>query len=304
MNLKHLEYFTTVARMGSINKAAQVLFISQPHLGKIIQELERTAGAPLFIRSSHGVTLTPEGMEFQRRALRVLEEIAQMVRSGDQSSPDGALSVSMTKYSHIMESFIAVVLRHKDLPAYAHRLQEGNPHDVLEDVYDRQAQVGVLHFSQSQRDTMLALIGSRQLSYSPLARVTPHILLSSSHPLLQQGGPITLERLSGYGFARYLGQYEDFTYHIFSQGAQFDLSYSPRIVYLSTRASLLHLLSNSDFYSIGIHDFRVQQSSYQVVSIPIQDCRDMLEFGYVTPSGVPLSGLSLEFIQDLKHRLI
>ena len=37
MNLKHLEYFITVARLGSINKAAQSLFISQPYLGKIIK---------------------------------------------------------------------------------------------------------------------------------------------------------------------------------------------------------------------------------------------------------------------------
>ena len=42
INLKHLSYFITTARLGSINRAAQTLYISQPHLGKIIKELERT----------------------------------------------------------------------------------------------------------------------------------------------------------------------------------------------------------------------------------------------------------------------
>lgn len=61
INLKHLSYFITTARLGSINRAAQTLYISQPHLGKIIKELERTAGTMLFERTRGGVILTPEG---------------------------------------------------------------------------------------------------------------------------------------------------------------------------------------------------------------------------------------------------
>ena len=44
INLKHLEYFIKVARLGSINKAAQMLYVSQSHLGKIIHDLEETIG--------------------------------------------------------------------------------------------------------------------------------------------------------------------------------------------------------------------------------------------------------------------
>ena len=44
MNLEHLEYFMTVAQTGSINRAAQALFISQPRLGKIIRDLEQNVG--------------------------------------------------------------------------------------------------------------------------------------------------------------------------------------------------------------------------------------------------------------------
>ena len=47
MNIKHLEYFLTVAEMGSINKAAQAHFISQPHLGKIVHDLEEEMGVVL-----------------------------------------------------------------------------------------------------------------------------------------------------------------------------------------------------------------------------------------------------------------
>ena len=75
INLKHLECFIKVAQLGSINKAAQALFISQPHLGKIIHDLENEMGYLLLNRSNQGVTLTPEGEEFLKHAARVLEEM-------------------------------------------------------------------------------------------------------------------------------------------------------------------------------------------------------------------------------------
>ncbi len=304
MNLEHLEYFITVAQLGSINRAAQALFISQPRLGKIIRDLEQSAGTPLFTRSNHGVTLTPEGIEFQRRAQRVMGELAGMFhRPVTDDLPDVSLSVSMTKYSHIMESFIQTVLHHQDLPAYSHRLQEGDPIDVVEDVYNHRTDVGVLHFAQSQRKNMMALFRERQLVYRPLDHMTPHILISEHHPLLRAGKEVTLESLSGYGFVRYEGQFEDFAYEIFSQGSHSDFSVNPKTVYIVTRASLLHLLARTDLYSIGIQDFTMQQSSYQVVSIPIEECGGMLEFGYILPAGAQLNSVTHEFLADLKRRL-
>ena len=75
VNIRHLEYFTKVAKLGSINKAAQALFISQPYLGKIIHDLEENLGVRLFNRSRSGVILTSEGLEFLRRSERVLKEL-------------------------------------------------------------------------------------------------------------------------------------------------------------------------------------------------------------------------------------
>ena len=50
LNIRHLEYFLKVAQLGSINKAAQALFISQPYLGKIVHDLEEQ-GDRLFLAS-------------------------------------------------------------------------------------------------------------------------------------------------------------------------------------------------------------------------------------------------------------
>lgn len=304
MNLKHLEYFITVARLGSINKAAQSLFISQPYLGKIIKELEHTVGTILFQRTRGGVSLTPDGEEFMVHAENILREMEKL-GSFHSSSTDKtfSLAVSMTKYSHIMESFIDVVLKHRDNPSFMHRLSEGTAEDVIEDVYSGQANIGALHFDGRRRSDVQARLASQSLDYYFLCYVKPHILIACNHPLIKENKPVNLHTLAPYGFARYLGQCEDFTYRIFSQDSQYNLNYGSRMVYLTSRASLLHLISSSDFYGIGIHDFTTQTSAYQVLSIPIEDCNDMIEFGYILPKNVPVNPLTQEFIDSLKNRL-
>lgn len=127
INLKHLEYFIKVARLGSINKAAQMLYVSQSHLGKIIHDLEETVGAPLLNRSRQGVTLTPEGNEFLERSVRILKEMEGMhLRPLKEMEKTEPLAVSMTKFSHVMESFITIVRRYQDQPEFTHRRMRGS----------------------------------------------------------------------------------------------------------------------------------------------------------------------------------
>ena len=48
MNLSYLKYAVEVEKTGSITKAAQNFYMNQPHLSKIIREMERDLGCPIF----------------------------------------------------------------------------------------------------------------------------------------------------------------------------------------------------------------------------------------------------------------
>ena len=152
INICHLEYFVKVSKLGSINKAAQALYISQPYLGKIIHDLEQNLGVRLFNRSRSGVTLTPEGLDFLGHAKKILREMESIQYSrpvsGDAVQP---LSVSMTRFSHIMESFSEVVMRHRGQAFFSHHLYEGNADEVVEDVASGRVNVGVFHFDNRKR---------------------------------------------------------------------------------------------------------------------------------------------------------
>lgn len=77
-----------------------------------------------------------------------------------------------------------------------------------------------------------------------------------------------------------------------------------KITYLSSRATLMYMISISDCYSIGIHDFAKQEASYHSTSIPIPNCGFMLEFGYAMRKDTPMTAIVQEFIYDLKKKLL
>jgi len=61
INLELYRCFYTVARLGSLTAAAKELFVTQPALSQSILRLEEQLGGRLFVRTSKGMSLTPEG---------------------------------------------------------------------------------------------------------------------------------------------------------------------------------------------------------------------------------------------------
>ncbi|MCI8729338.1 MAG: LysR family transcriptional regulator [Clostridia bacterium] len=61
INYELYRIFYVVAKSGSITKAAQELFISQPAVSQSIKQLETQIGGRLFVRTSKGMELTYEG---------------------------------------------------------------------------------------------------------------------------------------------------------------------------------------------------------------------------------------------------
>ncbi|NLC69536.1 MAG: LysR family transcriptional regulator, partial [Clostridiaceae bacterium] len=61
VNLELYKVFYHVVKSGSISKASQELFISQPAVSQAIKKLESRLGGQLFARVPKGITLTPEG---------------------------------------------------------------------------------------------------------------------------------------------------------------------------------------------------------------------------------------------------
>ena len=73
MDIRHLEYFSEVAKHLSFTNAASALHVSQPSISKAIKNLEVELGVPLFYRSSKQLELTDAGKAVLVNAKNVLE---------------------------------------------------------------------------------------------------------------------------------------------------------------------------------------------------------------------------------------
>jgi DNA-binding transcriptional LysR family regulator len=72
MELRVHRYFMTVARIGSITHAADILHITQPTLSGQLVNLEEELGTQLFIRGKRKISLTDTGMLLLQRAEEIL----------------------------------------------------------------------------------------------------------------------------------------------------------------------------------------------------------------------------------------
>ena len=61
VNLELYRVFYAVAKCGSLTKAAEELFISQPAVSQAIKQLESQLGTTLFKRTHRGMELSEQG---------------------------------------------------------------------------------------------------------------------------------------------------------------------------------------------------------------------------------------------------
>jgi len=97
LNYNHLLYFHTVAREGSIARAAEVLHLTPQTISGQLKLLEQTVGAPLFDRVGRGLILTDTGHTVSKYADAIFSlgaELALWV-SGGQAGASGSLNVGI-----------------------------------------------------------------------------------------------------------------------------------------------------------------------------------------------------------------
>lgn len=78
MELRVLRYFLAVAREGSVTGAADCLHLTQPTLSRQLKDLEQQLGKKLFVRGSHHMALTEEGLLLRKRAEELVEMADQL----------------------------------------------------------------------------------------------------------------------------------------------------------------------------------------------------------------------------------
>ncbi|WP_328856111.1 LysR family transcriptional regulator [Williamsia herbipolensis] len=103
VTFRHLRYFLTVVREGSVSAAAKELHLAQPSLSHQLRKLEGRVGVELFARSAGGMTLTPAGRRFLEGVDSLPSALRAAVDAAVRTSHAWSLGVCSGVPAHVVE---------------------------------------------------------------------------------------------------------------------------------------------------------------------------------------------------------
>ena len=134
MEIRVLRYFLAIAREGSITNAANFLHVTQPTLSRQIKDLEDELGKKLFVRGSHNMSLTREGIIFYKRAEEIISMVdkteAEFKTMEDSIAGDIYIGGGETEAIKLIAEVISEL--RENYPNIHYHLYSGNAFDVTE----------------------------------------------------------------------------------------------------------------------------------------------------------------------------
>jgi DNA-binding transcriptional LysR family regulator len=189
--LKQLRAFCAIAKLGTLSRAADALFLSQPSVSLQLSALEKELGARLIERRRRRVALTREGQALYEIALPLVEGLDTLdaqfhaLRSGFAGRAlNIAAGASTIQYL---------------LPALVREFREQHPEIKLE-LHNVTGKDGLALLRSDQVDFAIGsmLDVPNDLSYEPVHSYDPLLILPLDHPLATTR-EVRLEDLSPYG---------------------------------------------------------------------------------------------------------
>ena len=184
MNTLHLKYAVEVEKTGSITKAAESLYMNQPHLSKAIKELEESLGITIFNRTSKGVVPTLKGSEFLVYAKNILSQIEEM-ETLYKSNSSNNFKISVPRATYISHSFIKFVksLTENSDNKIDINYRETNSVRIIKNVSNGEDNIGIVRYQSIYEKYFLDFIEEKDLDKKKLWSFKFFALISKSHPL-------------------------------------------------------------------------------------------------------------------------
>lgn len=187
MNILHMKYAVEIARLGSINKAAEALLIAQPNLSRAVKELEADLGVSIFDRSSKGMFLTPEGEKFigyAKKILRQIDEVENMYRTGAPMKQK--FSICVPRASYISDAFANFSTQMKPTAAEIF-YQETNSSHVINNVLNAEYKLGILRYAEHFDKYFKSTLEEKGLTYELITEFTYQLIMNRNNPLASYG---------------------------------------------------------------------------------------------------------------------
>lgn len=124
MDTRLLEHFLRIVELGSINRAARELGVSQPAVARALTQLEHDLGQRLVVRRRTGISLTDAGHILVSRAEHLLRQISS-VREELENEPAGRVVLGLPYSLREFITYRAIEEMRRVAPKSTVRVYEG-----------------------------------------------------------------------------------------------------------------------------------------------------------------------------------
>ena len=184
MNIKHLKYALEVAKTGSINKAAENLYIDQPNLSRAIKELETDLNITIFERSSKGINITADGerlLQYSKVILRELDEMEEMFKAGKINKQGFSISVPRAAYiSYAFANFTKHISTSNPAEIF---YNETNSSHTLDNILSPDYNLGILRYAERYNTHFKETFDENDLESRLVTEFSYVLIMSKDSPL-------------------------------------------------------------------------------------------------------------------------
>lgn len=303
MTLQQIRYIIKISEIGSLNKAAEILYVSQPSLTAAIKEVEGEFNITIFNRSSKGISLTEEGKDFIQYGRQIYLQYENLLEKFDRNiERRQKFSVSSQHYSFATKSFVELVKKF-GTSQYDFAIYETKTREVIQNVSTQKSEIGILYLSDFNRKAITKILNTNNLSFTPLINCNAYVYISKNHPLANQS-EISFEQLKDYPCLSFDQGAESSFY--FAEEILTENEY-PKTIKTNDRATNLNLMIGLNAYTLcsGIICEELNGSNY--IAIPFKsdekNPNSIMQIGYITKKNMILSQIAREYIDELKSYL-
>jgi DNA-binding transcriptional LysR family regulator len=299
MTLQQLNYIITISEAGSLNKAAEILYVAQPSLTSAIKEVEKEVGVTIFNRSGKGVTLTGDGAEFVLYARQVYSQYDILLEKfGKNGNLKKKFGVSTQHYSFAVKAFVEMV-KAFDTSKYEFAIRESKTLDVINDVSTLRSEIGILYLSDFNRKAILKLLASNNLEFHKLIDCSAYVYLWKGHPLAKEKS-IHFSQLDEYPCLSF--EQGDNGSFYFAEEILSTNEY-PRTIKACDRATMLNLMVGLNGYTLcsGIICEELNGTDFAAVPFEADDLNpnSVMEIGYLVRKNTLLSHMGNLYIEEI-----
>lgn len=302
MTLQQLHYAITIAEVGSLNKAAEILYIAQPSLTSSMKELEKELGISIFYRSGRGVSLTNDGAEFLLYARQLYHQYEVLVEKYGNQNYKKKFGVSTQHYSFAIKAFVELVKRF-DTSQYEFAIRETKTKDVIQDVSSMRSEIGILYLNDFNRATLTKIFNSNNLEFHHLISCRAYVYLWAGHPLAKNSS-ISFAELKDYPCLSF--EQGDTGSFYFAEEILSTSEYA-RTIKACDRATMLNLMIGLNGYTLcsGIICEELNGTDYAAVRfVPDGDPHEsIMEVGYIVRKDSMLSRIGELYVSEIKKYL-